>query len=485
MNRKTLANYFYNLSYRVIALIVPLVITPYISRVLMPEGVGRYAVSAVIVNYFVLAGMLGILQYGNREVAYVRDDKKQLRKTFWEINILRFITMGCSLIAFTVYVCIFVDRVLFKLYFIQIFTLIASFFDISWLFTGVENFKATAIKNACVKLSGVFAVFLLVKSPEDIWVYAAILSGSTCFGQIIMWSGIFKRIPFILPEFKEIKKHFKATIRLWVPTIAISIYTSLDKIMLGTLTSEAQVGFYENSQKMVIVVTTITTTLANVMLPKMSNYYKTGRMDEYKASIYKCFTTVSFIAFPMAFGIMSVSNMFVPIFFGTGYEVVAGLLKISALLVITLSWSSIFGTQVLVSCGCEKQYTIAVSVGAVINVFLNILFIKKLQAFGAISASVIAEYTGMFIMAVYVIRKFKLNLKELLRSIPKYVLGAIIMIVVSSIINPYTGTGLRGLFFQVFSSILIYLICMTLFHEETMFRIIITAKSKIRKRRGL
>lgn len=481
MNRKTLANYIYNLSYRVIALIVPLVITPYISRVLMPEGVGRYTFSAVIVNYFILAGMLGVLQYGNREIAYIRDDKEQLRKTFWEINVLRFITMGCSIFAYIAYVFIFVDITLYKLYFIQIFTLLASLFDISWLFTGLENFKVTAIRNAFVKLSGVLAVFLFVKSSEDIWIYAAILSGTTCFGQIIMWSGIFKRIPFIMPDRKEIKRHFNSTIKLWIPTIAISIYTSLDKVMLGAFTTEAQVGFYENSQKIVTVVTTITTTLANVMLPKMSNYYKNRKMKEYKSSIYKCFTTVSFIAFPMTFGIISVSDIFVPVFFGPGYDVVSTLLKISALLVITLSWSSVFGTQVLVSCGCEKQYTIAVSVGAALNMVLNILFIKRLQAFGAISASVIAEYTGMLIMAIFVIHKFKLNLKELFHSIPKYIFGAGIMTVAIYVVKPYIGTGLKAIFFQILIGVLIYLICMILFHEEILFGIIKTVKNKIKK----
>lgn len=479
VNKKTIFNYLYNLSYRVIALLVPLVITPYISRVLMADGVGRYAFGAAIVNYFVLFGMIGIVQYGNREIAYVRDDAEALRRNFWEINVLRFITMGISIVAYILYILVFVDKSLYLIYFSLLLTLVASFFDISWFFTGIENFKITAIRNAVVKIAGVFLVFLFVKNSADVWKYAIILSGTTCLGQVIMWNGITKRYSFVIPDKRRLKKHFKATIKLWIPTIAISVYTSLDKVMLGALVDETQVGYYENSQKLVTVVTTVTTTLANVMLPRMSNYYKNGRMKEYKDAIYKCFSLVSFMAFPMAFGIMAVSDSFVPIFFGPGYGPVANLLKISAFLVITLSWSSVFGTQVLVSCGMEKEYTIAVTSGAVINFTLNVFLIRRLQAIGAITASVIAEYVGMLIMAYFVIKHFKIRFRYLLQNIPKYIFATVVMFIVINTIKGMMESNIYSLLVQVIVGIIVYSAVMLITHEENTYMIIGVLNKKI------
>lgn len=422
---KIIKNYVYNLTYQLLAILLPIITTPYISRVLEADGVGKYSVSAAVANYFVLFGMLGISTYGSRQIAYVRDDKEMLQQTFWEINILRFITMGISITAYSIYLFFFVSNQDKLIYLVLLFSLIASLFEISWFFSGIEDFKKTTTRNIVVKLISVILIITLVRKKSDLWLYALIIALSTLMGQIILWKDIIGKIRFVRPSCNNVKIHFKQTMRLWLPTLSINVYTSLDKVMLGYFASESQAGLYENSQKIVKIITTITTSLATVTVPTVSNIFKNRDKDQFTNIINKSFSVVSFIAIPMSFGIMAIRDSFVPWFFGRGYEDISKLLLISSWLVITLSWSSIFGRQILLSCGKEHYYTISVTIGAILNIILNSILIIRIQATGALLASTIAEYTGMFIM-MYFSNKL-IDVKKLFKHIYKYFLSSIIM----------------------------------------------------------
>ena len=158
-----------------------------------------------------------------------------------------------------------------------------------------------------------------------------------------------------------------------MPTVSIKIYSTLDKLLLGILSTDAQVGLYTSSQNIVTMATTITSTLTVVTLPRMSNYYKNERFTELKKVSELSVEMVSMIAFPMTFGLIGISETLVPWFFGPGYEAVSKLLLISAWFILTVSWSNIFGNQILLACGEEKKYTIAVGISAIVNIILSIV----------------------------------------------------------------------------------------------------------------
>lgn len=92
---KVLKNYIYNASYQLLVMIVPLITTPYVNRVLGPDGIGINTYTNTIIQYFILFGGFGIALYGNREIAYVRENPYKLQTTFYEIQIIH--TMGILL----------------------------------------------------------------------------------------------------------------------------------------------------------------------------------------------------------------------------------------------------------------------------------------------------------------------------------------------------------------------------------------------------
>lgn len=469
-------NYLYNLMYQIITIILPIITVPYISRILGADGIGKYSISNAYAQYFVLFGMIGLSMYCSREIAYVRDNKKNLSKLFWELNFLRFITMGTSIILYIV-IFVFVVKTNKMLNIIQGILLLSSLVDISWLFVGLEDFKKVSIRNTIVKIIGVSLVFIFVKRSSQVWLYAFILGVTQLVGQVIMWFDIPKEIKFKLPTVKCLKKHLQLSLRLFVPQIAINIYTMLDKVMLGLLTDDAQVGMYDNSQRIIKISITIVTTLAAVTIPKMANLYKNGQSKEFSQNVYKSFSFVSFLAFPMAFGLIAICRNFIPWFYGPGFEGIEPMFYFGSWLMITLAWSSIVGSQVLISIKRDKMFTIAVTTGAIVNVILNFILIRRFEGVGTTISSVIAEFTGMFIM-VYFIRDI-VSPKKLFKVVPKYFISAFIMFIVVLSIGNFIEATIISTIIQTLVGGFVYLGIMAITKDANLMYALGIVRNKI------
>ena len=454
---KTFKNYLYNLAYQLLALIVPLITTPYISRVLKADGIGKYSYTQAIMEYFVLFGLLGMATYGSRQIAYVRDNTEEKSQAFWDLNATRIVTMLVATIAYILF-CI-LNSENRQLYIVQIFTVLASLIDISWFYAGIEKFKVTAIRNIFVKIISVILIFMLVKSSEDLCLYALIVSLSLFLGQFFLWIGIKKEVVYKSVIWGNVKKYLIGSFKLWLPTIAASVYTSFDKIMLGYFSNDTEIGLYVNSQKIVKIATTVTTALATVTIPKAANSYSNGNEKELKDTVYKSLTAVSFLAFPMCAGLMAIRETLVPWFLGEGFEPVVNLLLISSLLIITLSWSSILANQILVATNRENLYTLAILIAAIFNITMNFILIPKWQSLGALITSVAAEYIGMLIMLCFA--RNVISIRSFMRSIARYVVCSIVMYIL------VYGMGL--VLPKIFVATMIQLIVGVIFYLAVMF----------------
>ena len=451
---RIIKNYLYNLIYQILTILLPIITIPYISRVLKAEGIGIYALTNTCAQYFIFLGMLGLAVYSSREIAYVREDKEKLNKVFWELNLIRFISMGISTLFYIIIFGFIVKSEYKYIYMIQILILISSMVDISWLFVGMEKFGDIVLRNTIVKLLGVILIFLLVKNSSQVWLYAFILGITQLLGQLIMWIDLPKEIKFKLPKERNLIRHFKLSIKLFIPQIAINVYTMLDKIMLGIFTDEVQVGMYDNSQRVIKIVVVIVTTLSTVMVPRMANLYNNNK-SEFLKNVYKSFSFVSFIAFPMSFGLIAISKSFIPWFYGQGFNGIEPMFYIGSFLIITLGWTSILGNQILISIKRENQFTIAVTIGAIVNLIFNFLLIGQYKGVGTTISSLLAEYIGMFLMLFFL--RDIINIKKLFTGIYKYAVSSLVMFFIVYIIGVYMPATIITTFFQIFIGVFIYM----------------------------
>lgn len=420
-------NYLYNLTYQFLALITPLVTTPYVSRVLGSAGVGQYSFTFSIISYFCLFAAMGYGIYAQREIAKFQDDRKMQSKLFWEVLLARFIPVVIailfhfSLLYFNVYGLQYRNLMI-----IQTLNIIAIGLDITFLFQGNEAFAIITIRNIVVKFVGVAAIFAFVKTENDVGVYTMCQSGVLIISSISLWSRLPKVLVSIKGEKLNLRRHSKYAFRLFIPTIAVSVYTMLDKTLIGILIpgsvesvlsdgtrcvsriADLENGYYEQSEKLVKMASTVITSLGTVMIPRNSQVYASGRYDELKNNVNCSLKYVGFIGIPMMFGLAAISFNLSPWFFGPGFDKVPYLMTIFSPLIVIIGLTNVIGSQYMLPMGNDRKYTRAICLGAIINLVMNLILIRLFWSYGACVATIIAEITVMFFMFRYTNREFKI-----------------------------------------------------------------------------
>lgn len=473
-------NYFYNLIYQMTAILLPLITMPYVSRRLGAKATGINAVTYANIQYFIFIGTLGISIYATKKIATIRDKRDKLKANFWEIFAIQF--FGC-IIAYIVYLLIFCLNSQYKwFYFLQGFFLIANSIDISWYFLGIENFKNASIRSLCVKVISVVLIFIFVKTPADLGKYIFINSFTMLLGQIVMWVYVDKDI-IKLNNIKSLHplKHLVPAFALFVPQIATQIYTVLDKTMLDLLGPDIKsVSYYDYSQKIIRILLAVLTSLGTVMLPKIANLYSQNEHDEVKIYLRKAFTVSTFLAVPMAFGIMGVSNRFIPMFFGVEFKPAAMLTAVSSVLIIIIGIGNVFGSQYLLATGKNKEYTKSVTAAAVINVICNIILIPKFGAIGAVLSTIAAEFTGAIIQFIY---SKKIVDFTWVKATYKYWVSGLIMLAVVMLLGRSGASRIVIMTEQVIVGAAVYVGILLLIRDKFLIDTIknIVEKIKVRK----
>lgn len=475
---KVVKNYLYNLSYHILVLIVPLITTPYVSRVLGAKGVGIFSYTNSVVQYFILFGCIGLNLYGQREIAYVQHEKEKRDKVFWELAILKIITISISLIVF--YFTLASNGKYAYVFLIMCLDILASMVDISWFFQGIEDFKKIVVRNFIIKIVGVALIFLFVKTSDDLLLYVTCHSAILFFANLSMWGYIPKLVDRVRIRKLEIKKHIRPTIVLFLPQIATSVYTVLDKTMIGLLTSvEEEVAYYEQGQKIVKMIMTLITSLGTVMMPRVANLFKQNKMDKVKNYLEKSFRFVFFLSFPMMFGVMAVSCNIVPWFFGPGYDkVITNMIVIAPILVI-IALSNIMGTQYLLPTGRQKEYTFSVVIGCIVNFSMNLLLIPLFFSIGAAVATVIAETCVTGVQVYFTRKDFKFG--EIISVNKRYIISSLIMFVPIYVLAEYLTASIINTSICVAVGGLIYVGLLFAMKDEILFDVVEKVKTKFMK----
>ncbi len=444
-------NYAYQMIYEILILFLPFITSPYIARIIGAEGVGIFAYSYSIASYFVLFSMLGIQNYGNRVIAKVRDNKDKLNVTF---SSLFCVHAFFSFIAFVNYLGYAIIHRQHIYNVIQIMYVASAIFDISWFYFGIERFKLTVFISSVVKIINVILVFTLIRSANDLWKYCAIMSGSMLISQIALWLPLKRYVSFKKVSIKLIFSHVKPLFVLFVPAIAISLYKYMDKIMIGALNGNEQLGYYENAEKVINIIMTIITSFGTVMLPKMSNLIASGDKQVFQKYISISIQFVMFQAFALAFGLAAVGDIFAPVFWGKGFDVSGKIIRALSITIPFVSFANVIRTQYLIPNEKDRQYLISVIMGAVVNLNINWLLIPTMGAGGAAVGTIIAEITVCLIQAFCVRHSLPVGFYAK-QSLPYLIIGCLMFICVYPV-GVYMGKHVITLLSQIFLGAIIY-----------------------------
>jgi len=479
-------NYFYNLIYQLFLLVVPILVTPYLSRILLAEGTGKYAYTYSYVTYFTLFAALGFGYYAQRLIARDRDDKHKQSVDFWEIVIARLISSAVAIVVyFILTACNVYGDKYNTLMILQSLNLFAVIFDITFLLQGNEEFGKIAIRNFIIKLLSIIAIFTLVKKFDDLWIYVVIQGATILISNLALWLYVPKMCEKVKLKELNIWRHFVPTLILFLPTIATSVYTVLDKTLIGFITKNDDLtGNYNQAQKIIQMSLTVITSLGAVFIPRNSNLIQEGKIDELKSNIKNVCKFVILVGLPMVLGIICVASNFAPWYLGSEYgkeniDNVVLLMEVLAPVILIIGFSNVFGLQILIPAGKDFKFTLSITCGAVLNLCLNLILIPHLGALGAAIGTLAAESTVTIMMLIFT-RKY-VNIFKVLLSSYKCIISGAIMFVICFFEAKNLNSSVLNTILIIGSGILSYFIILLILREEMLISSIKKVIHKFKK----
>lgn len=440
-------NFVMSMAYQVLVVILPMITAPYVARVLGADKSGIYSFTASYQTYFSMFAALGTVSYGSREIARNRKDRPLRSKLFWEIELMTVLTSTVSIIAFIAFIA---SRDRYQIYYIpQVMAILAVMFDISWFFTGIEEFRYIVTKNAVFKLLGAVMIFALVHKPEDLLIYIIILSASTMLGNMSMWIHMPR---FLAPvDFRtlKIRRHLKETLVYFIPSVATSVYTVLDKTLIGEITrNEAENGCYDKVVQIINIMKALTFTALNSVLgARISFLFAEKKYDEIRRRIETSINYILFMGLAIGFGLAGVAPRFIPWFLGPGYDRSVMMLIMMSPIVVIIGVSNCLGSQYYTPSGKRAQSARFIIAGSVVNLILNLILIPRFWGYGAIAASLIAELTITILYITFAGESF--HPVVLLRDGWKKLIAAALMFAAVRLIDPYFNSNFIALVCEV------------------------------------
>lgn len=452
-------NIVYQTAYQLLNTALPLITAPYLSRVLGASNLGIFSYTSSMVSYFTLFAMLGTMNYGTRSIAATQDNKDQRSRVFYEIYALQLSVSGIVFVLYLAYLLLFCSR--YKLIAcIQIIEIFSCALNIGWLFFGLEKFKVTVTRNMIIKVATVAMILLFVKDAGDLWKYVVIMLTGTAVSQLYLWFYVTKCVNLTKVTIKGVLRHLKPNIALFMPLLAMSVYHTMDKTMLGIMSSAEESGFYYNADRLINIPTNIISGVGTVMLPRITAMINSNREQEGKRLFATSLDGMVMISIAMAFGIAAISEEFVPVFFGDGYTPCIMLCKVMAPILIIKGFSLTVRTQYMIPFKMEKEYTKSVVVGAIVNVIANAILIPYLGATGAALGTLLAELSACIFLFIPVTKQINIS-KIFCNSFAYILFGLVMYALVRTVVSRFQVESILKIACEITAGGLTYiLLCM-------------------------
>ncbi|MCM1282934.1 MAG: flippase [Muribaculaceae bacterium] len=457
-------NFIYSTFYQVLCMVTPFITAPYLSRVLGADGVGIQSFTGSVQSYFLLFAALGTGVYGQREISRNRDSKAEYSRLFWEIEGISVFT---SLICILAWLPVALSGGSYRVYYIaSIPNLFAVMFNISWFFSGLEQFRRTVTRSVALRLLGILIMFLFVKGKEDLGLYIGLCSLCSLLSNLSLWLELPAFLERVNMRELHFKVHLKQSFVYFIPTIATSVYTMLDKTLIGLITgSNAQNGYYEQAEKVIGIAQSLSFVSINAVLGvRMAYLFERNKVEEIRERICDSMEFIMFMAVGCGAGIIGVAENFVPFFFGGGYAPVIPLLYVFSPIILIIGVSNCLGAQYYTPSGRRAQSAKYIVAGAGVNLCLNLLLIPEFGATGAAVASMIAELV-ITVCYVHFSDGYMSAAKWAGISWRKLLSGAVMAVCVMGLGRlPVQPMAVR-LGIQILGGVLIYVVLLLLFRD--------------------
>lgn len=424
-------NAIFNALYQILLLIVPLITTPYISRVLGPSQNGVYANLYSFSQYFILVASFGLVEYGTIQIAKNRDKPENKTKSFVIIFGTKFILgIICTLLYVLTSYFIY-DSNNFVLSLIFSILIITTAIDPLFYFQGEEKFINICIKNTILKVMTTVLIFVFVQKPEDLYIYALILSIGQLLSTLILIPSIkFKEFVKVEVKFDDFLECFKKSFAFFVPSLAVTLFTYLNQTLIGVMSpNKNESGYFAQTVKIIQMLAVVASSLSTIMLSRISYLNAINDEEEIQRKIKKTFQAFWVISIPLILGIIVVASIFIPLFLGEGYDECVMLIYILSPTIILGPLNGFYGSLYYRPKNKIWIQTFIILGSAILNLIVSILLIPQYGAIGTAIGRLIAEFCQLPFL-IYFSRKYIKTKDLVFSSIKPIISGAIMFICV-------------------------------------------------------
>ncbi|MBO0411985.1 oligosaccharide flippase family protein [Enterococcus hulanensis] len=436
--KKTVTNIFYNATYQIFIILIPIITVPYVSRILGAKQLGINSFLVSIDTFLGVIILMGLSQLGVRVISRSQL-KEDIRENFFRLWKLQLLTGIVVISAFCLFTIFFTKDSIY--YWLQIPFLISYTLDISWFFIGIGEIKTVISRNTVVKILALIFIFLFVKNKDDLSIYMLINSVGTMLANCFFWISLRKYISINGRGKKKSLKFFSIDSKpflpqalvLLIPQIAVQVYTSLDKTVVGWLAGSTELSYYDQSQKIARIVLSIVTSISIVLMPTMAKMDLDDRGEEKLTKILKVsydYTLIISLFFTCYLSL--ISETFVPFFFGNNFNPMIPNMRFVSLIIVPIAIGGVFANQYTLAKGMYREYSIPYVIGAVTNIVLNLTLVPLFHANGGTASLIITEYFVCF-LRIFLIRKH-LSFAAIFKGQVKYFIAILFSLLVGRVL---------------------------------------------------
>lgn len=467
-------NAIFNALYQVLILIVPIITTPYISRILGADNNGIYANFYSIVQYFVLVTTFGFVDFGTKKIAEFRDNKIDKARYFYSIFLAKIVLGSICLISYIIMSYFLFGQNYFLFSLVFSFYILSSMIDPTFYFQGEERFVSICVRNLILKIISTILIFVFVNDSNDLFVYALILAFSQMFSILIIFPSIkFKELGKIKFSELQILDSIKSSFAYFVPSLAVTLFSYVNQTLIGFFgKSDAESGYYAQAVKIIQILASIASSLNIIMLSRISYLNSINDENQIKDKIKKSFEVFWVIACPIMFGLCSIARIFIPLFLGSGYEKCVVLIYILSPTIIIGPINGLYGNLYFRPKNKIRQQTYIILFSAFINLILCFCLIPKFESIGTSIGRITAEFMQlpllMFFSRRYMDNKLvlKTSIKPLISGLIMFTITFLLQIILEQIfIN-----DIVSLIIIIFIGVFIYLFFEIIFKESILIK---------------
>ena len=389
--------------------VFPFLTYPYVSRVLGVTGIGACNFVDSVINYFILFSTLGIDSYGVREIAKHKDDKEALNRTFSNIFTVN-VTLTAIMLVLLVGATLTVPNLWahMDLMFIGAFKLVFNCLLTEWLFKGLEDFKLITLRSIAIKLLYVAAVFIFVRSREDVWVYYLASSMAVVVNALVNRAFARTRVHYSVKNI-DFFGTFKSVSALGVYAILTSMYTTFNVMFLGFVTNDYQVGLYGTATKIYYIVMAVFSGFTGVMVPRMSSVAAAGDMQKFRSYFGMVVEFLFGFSIPIVAWMMLMAPDIIRIIAGTEFAGAVLPMTIIAPLVFVVGYEQILVLQTLLPLGKDRIMLRNSLIGAGVGITLNVLLVPLLAATGSAIVWIAVECLILILSQIAVFKNLNIS----------------------------------------------------------------------------